>query len=207
MANLLLARLGAFPTRLTRAIDVATDELNLSSMPGRYAGALFELAGDQGKIADVEGDLANFQTLLNDSEELRRLVASPVFTSEDQGKALAAICDKAGISALTKNFLQVVAKNRRLFAVPQMIKDFKLLASHARGEVTAQVISAQALTEEQISQLKDALKASVGKTVMLETVVDPTILGGLIVKVGSQMVDSSLRTKLTAIRTGLKSAA
>lgn len=176
-------------------------------MPGRYAGALFELARDQGKVADVEGDLANFQILLNDSTELRRLVASPVFTSEDQGRALKAVCDKAGLSALTANFLQVVAKNRRLFAVPQMIKDFKSLASHSRGEVTAEVISAQALTEDQIAQLKETLKASVGKTVMLDTVVDPSIMGGLIVKVGSQMVDSSLRTKLTAIRSGLRSAA
>ncbi len=186
---------------------MATDDLNLSSMPGRYAGALFDLAGDQNKVAEVEGDLAKFQTFLDDSEDLRRLVASPVFTSEDQGKALKGICEKAGLSALTTNFLQVVAKNRRLFAVPQMVKDFKSLAAHKRGEVTAEVTSAQPLSDEQIAQLKETLKSSVGKTVMLDAKVDPSILGGLIVKVGSQMVDSSLRTKLTAIRTGLKSAA
>lgn len=186
---------------------MATDDLNLSSMPGRYAGALFELASDQGKTADVEGDLEKLQALLDESTDLRRLIASPVFTSEDQGKALGAIAERAGISELTKNFLQVIARNRRLFAAPQMIKAFKALAAHSRGEVTAEVITAQPLTEAQETELKDTLRASVGKSIMLDARVDPAILGGLIVKVGSRMVDSSLRTKLTAIRAGLKGAA
>ncbi len=186
---------------------MATDDLNLSSMPGRYAGALFELAAGQKHVAEVEGDLATFQSLLEESEELRRLVASPVFSYEEKGGALKVICEKTGISQLTANFLQVVARNRRLFAISQMIKDFKALAAHSRGEVTAEVTAAQALSDEQAAQLKKSLKASVGKDVMLDVKVDPSILGGLIVKIGSRMVDSSLRTKLMAIRAGLKGAA
>lgn len=186
---------------------MATDDLNLSSMPGRYAGALFELAAEQGQTEQVETDLSAFQSLLEESADLKRLVASPVFTSEDQGKALGAVCEKAGIGTLTANFLQVIAKNRRLFAVPQMITAFKALAANARGEVTASVTTAQALTDEQVAELKEALSQSVGKNVQLDIWIDPTILGGLIVKIGSRMVDSSLRTKLSAIRAGLKGAA
>ena len=186
---------------------MATDDQNLSSMPGRYAGALFELAEAQSKVADVEGDLANLQSLLDESPDLQRLIASPVFTSEDQGKALSAVAEKAQISPLTGNFLQVVARNRRLFALPQMIKAFKSLAASSRGEVTAEVISAEPLTDAQATELKDTLRASVGKNIMLDARVDSSILGGLIVKVGSRMVDSSLRTKLSAIRAGLKGVA
>lgn len=186
---------------------MATDDINLSSMPGRYAGALFDLANGQGKAADVEKDLTAFQALLDESADLRRLVASPVFTAEDQDRALKALSDKAGLSELTSNFLRVIARNRRLFALPQMISAFKSLAAKSRGEVTAEVTTAQPLSEEQAAQLKETLTASVGKTVMLDARVDPSILGGLIVKVGSRMVDSSLRTKLTAIRMGLKGAA
>lgn len=186
---------------------MATDDLNLSSMPGRYAGALFELANGQGKSADVENDLSTFQSLLEESEDLRRLVASPVFTAEDQDGALKALSEKAGLSELTTNFLRVIARNRRLFALPQMISAYKSLAAKSRGEVTAEVTTAQPLSDEQATQLKETLSASVGKAVMLDAKVDPAILGGLIVKVGSRMVDSSLRTKLTSIRMGLKGAA
>ncbi|KUO55033.1 MAG: ATP synthase F0F1 subunit delta [Alphaproteobacteria bacterium BRH_c36] len=176
-------------------------------MPGRYAGALFELANGQQKAADVEKDLSAFQALLDESEDLRRLVASPVFTAEDQDRALKTLSDKAGLSELTSNFLRVIARNRRLFALPQMISAYKSLAARSRDEVTAEVTTAQPLSDEQAAELKKTLTASVGKTVMLDTRVDPSILGGLIVKVGSRMVDSSLRTKLTAIRMGLKGAA
>lgn len=186
---------------------MATDDLNLSSMPGRYAGALFELANDQGQLEQVETDLTGFQALLADSSDLKRLVDSPVFTSEDQVKAISALCEKAGISTLTANFLQVIAKNRRLSAIPQMISAFKALAANSRGEVTASVTTAQALSDEQEAELKEALSQSAGKSVQLDITVDPSILGGLIVKIGSRMVDSSLRTKLSAIRAGLKGAA
>jgi len=185
---------------------VATDQINTASMPGRYASALFELAKEQGAIAQVETDLTLFAALLDESEDLRRLVASPVFSAEDQGRALAAVLDKAGIGGLTANFLQLITKNRRLFAVRQMVKAFKALAAESRGEVTAEVTSAQALSAEQIAELKQTLKNSVGKDVQLDAKVDPSILGGLIVKIGSRMIDSSLRTRLNAMKLGLKAA-
>lgn len=186
---------------------MATDDLNLSSMPGRYAGALFELAEGQGKAAEVEKDLSSFQALYDESADLRRLVASPVFTAEDQDNALKTLGEKAGLGELASNFLRLTARNRRLFALPQMISAFKNLAARSRDEVTAEVTTAQPLSDEQAEELKKSLTASVGKNVMLDARVDPAILGGLIVKVGSRMVDSSLRTKLTAIRMGLKGAA
>lgn len=189
-----------------RAIDVATDQTNTASMPGRYASALFELAKEQDATAQVEADLAAFESLLRESEDLRRLVASPVFAAEDQARAVAAILDKAGISGLTANFFQVIAGNRRLFAVPEMIAVFKALAADSRGEVVAEVTTAQTLSEQQVAQLTETLTTSVGKNVKLDARVDPAILGGLIIKIGSRMIDSSLRTKLTAIKVGLKAA-
>lgn len=175
-------------------------------MPGRYASALFELAKEQDATAQVEADLTAFESLLRESEDLRRLVASPVFAAEDQARAVAAILDKAGISGLTANFFQVIAGNRRLFAVPEMITVFKALAADSRGEVVAEVTTAQTLSEQQVAQLTETLTTSVGKNVKLDARVDPAILGGLIIRIGSRMIDSSLRTKLTAIRVGLKAA-
>jgi len=176
-------------------------------MPGRYASALFELAKESGTLSQVEADLGKFQTLLDMSPDLCRLVASPVFSAEDQERAVAAVLSKAEISGLTANFFKLIAKNRRLFAAPDMIRVFKAFAAQERGEITAEVTSAVALTEEQVAALKDTLKASVGKDVQLDMHVDPDILGGLIVKIGSRMVDSSLRTKLASMRIGLKGKA
>jgi F-type H+-transporting ATPase subunit delta len=173
-------------------------------MPGRYASALFDLANEDGKVAEVEADLTNFSKLLDMSPDLRRMVASPVFSAEDQQRAVSAILEKAGISGLTANFFNLIARNRRLFAAPAMITAYKALAARHRGEVTAEVTSAVALNDEQISELKSTLKSTVGKDVQLDMRVDPAILGGLIVKVGSRMVDSSLRTKLNGLRIGLK---
>lgn len=183
---------------------MATDQTNSASMPGRYASALFELAKEQGSVEQIEADLKAFESLLTESEDLRRLVASPVFAAEDQSRALSALLEKAGISGLTENFLQVITHNRRLFAVPQMIKIFAALAAESRGEVTAEVTTAQALTDELTAELKQTLKNAVGKDVKLDARVEPAILGGLIVKIGSKMVDSSLRTKLTAMKVSLK---
>lgn len=189
-----------------RAIDVATDQTNTASMPGRYASALFELAKEQDATAQVEADLVKFESLLRESEDLHRLVASPVFAAEDQARAVAAILERAGITGLTANFFQVIARNRRLFAVPEMIAVFKALAAESRGEVVAEVTTAQPLSEQQVAQLTETLTTSVGKDVKLDARVDPAILGGLIIKIGSRMIDSSLRTKLTAIKVGLKAA-
>jgi len=182
---------------------VATDDTIVEGVAGRYASALFELANESKAVADVESALAAFQGLLDESPDLVRLVKSPVIATEDQSKALATILDKVGISGIAGNFLKLVAQNRRLFAVQDIIKSFRALAAKARGEVTAEVISATQLSDEQVSSLKETLRQSVGKDVTLQTRVDPSILGGLVVKVGSRMIDSSLKTKLQNMKVAL----
>jgi F-type H+-transporting ATPase subunit delta len=179
----------------------------MASMAGRYAAALFELAKDQRQLAEVERDLVAFQGLLDQSDDLRRLVRSPVISAEDQGKALAAVLAKAGISGLTGNFIRLITRNRRLFAVGDMIKSFRALAARERGEVSAEVASAHALTPEQLQLLSDTLRTQVGKNVQINTRVDPSFLGGLIVKIGSRMIDSSLRTKLDNLKVAMKGIA
>jgi F-type H+-transporting ATPase subunit delta len=184
--------------------DVA-DDTNTASVAGRYASALFELAREQRQIETVEKDLTSFAAMLEGSEDLTRLVRSPVFSSEDQGKALTAILTKAGIGGLTANFLKLLAKNRRLFAAGDMIKSFRAIAARERGEVIAEVTSAHPLSAEQLNTLRDTLKtASQGKSMNIQAKVDPTILGGLIVKIGSRMVDSSLKTKLSTLKVAMK---
>lgn len=185
---------------------MATDDPMMASVAGRYAAALFDLANDEKKVAEVEGDLAKFQDLLDMSSDLTSLVRSPLYSSDEQSAAIEQLASKAGIGSLTTNFLKLIAKNRRLFAVSDMIKAFRALVARSRDEVTAEVTSAVALSDEQVAELKSTLKASVGKDVQLATRVDPGLLGGLIVKIGSRMVDSSLRTKLTNLRLGLKGA-
>jgi F-type H+-transporting ATPase subunit delta len=186
---------------------VATDDTIVEGVAGRYASALFELAGESAKVADVESDLVKFQGLLDESPDLVRLVRSPVIATEDQGRAIAAILDRAGIGGLAANFLKLVASNRRLFSVQDIIKAYRALAARARGEVTAEVTSAVALNSDQTTALKETLKASVGKDVTLQSRVDPGILGGLVVKVGSRMIDSSLKTKLQNLKVVLSGAA
>src|SRR5918999_1389458 len=188
----------------TRAIDVATEEPIIASMAGRYATALFDLAGEQGHRAEVEQNLLKFQQLLDMSEDLRRLVRSPVFSAEEQGRALAVILDRAGIDGLAANFMRLVAKNRRLFAAPDMIKAYRALSARARGEVQAEVVSALPLNESQMSALKETLRASERKDVQITSRVDSSLMGGLVVKIGSRMFDSSLRTKLESLKIAMK---
>jgi F-type H+-transporting ATPase subunit delta len=188
----------------TRPFDVATDEPIMASVAGRYASALFELAEEQGQLREVEQDLTSIQRLLNESEDLRRLVRSPVFSSEEQLAAITAVLDRVGIGGLAANFLKLAARNRRLFAAADMIKAFRAMCARARGEVEAEVASAFPLKGEQMQALKEALKASVGKDVQVNLKVDPELLGGLVVKIGSRMIDSSLRTKLNSLKIRMK---
>jgi F-type H+-transporting ATPase subunit delta len=176
----------------------------ISGVARRYAGSLFDLALEANSVADVEKDLSRFEALLNESDDLKRLVESPVFSTEDQVKAISAIADKAGIAGLVGNFLRVVAENRRLFVLPGMIKAFHQIAAEHRGEVSADVVSAHALTPAQENELKAALKSAAGKDVTIHVTVDPSILGGLIVKMGSRQIDTSLRTKLSSLKLALK---
>jgi F-type H+-transporting ATPase subunit delta len=186
---------------------VSTDEPMMASVAGRYAAALFEIAKDEKQLAQVEADVVAFQGLLDESADLRRLVRSPVISAEDQARAIGAVLAKAGASPLTANFFKLIARNRRLFAAGDMLKNFRALAARERGEVTADVASAHALSPEQMNALKDVLRIQVGKDVQIDTRVDPNLLGGLVVKVGSRMIDSSLRTKLSSLKVAMKGVA
>ncbi|MBI4274238.1 MAG: F0F1 ATP synthase subunit delta [Rhizobiales bacterium] len=178
----------------------------VSGMAGRYATALFELARDNKAIDAVAVDLARFDALVAESADLNRLVRSPVFGAEDQDKALSAVLDRTEIKGLAANFLRVIASNRRLFAVRDMTKAFRALVAQHKGEVTAEVTVAEQLNDAHLGALKGALKQVTGKDVALDMKVDPSIIGGLVVKLGSRMVDSSLRSKLNAIKHAMKEA-
>jgi F-type H+-transporting ATPase subunit delta len=193
--------------RLKSKLDVAGAEPIVSGMAGRYATALFELALDGKSVDAVKADLDKFDAMIADSEDLRRLVRSPVFGAEEQTKALAAVLEKAGIGGLAANFLKFVASNRRLFAVHDMIKGFRTLVARWKGEVSAQITVAEKLSDKNVDALTGALKSVTGgKAIDLNIKVDPAIIGGLVVKLGSRMVDSSLRTKLNAIKHAMKEA-
>jgi F-type H+-transporting ATPase subunit delta len=183
---------------------VADNNSPISTIAERYATALFELARDSDGLSAVEGDLATFGRLVDESDDLRRLLKSPVFSAEEQARAIGAVLDKAEIGGLVGNFIRVVAGNRRLFAVPDMLTAFRRLAARQRGEVSAEVVSAEPLSDRHAAELKDALKASLGKDVALSARVDPALIGGLIVKVGSRMIDGSLRTKLNSLKLAMK---
>jgi len=173
-------------------------------MAGRYATALFELALEERAIDQVKADLDGFDALIGDSADLRRLVRSPAFTAEVQSRALAAVLDKAGIGGLAGKFLRVVSSNRRLFAVQDMIKAFRTLVAQHKGEVSAEVTLAERPSGQHLDAIKGALNAITKKDVQVDVKVDPSIIGGLIVKLGSRMVDSSLRTKLNSIKHAMK---
>jgi F-type H+-transporting ATPase subunit delta len=175
-------------------------------MAGRYATALFELALEDKALDKVKADLERFDALIAESPDLERLVRSPVFTADAQAKALKAVLDQAGIAGLAANFLLFVTRKRRLLAVRQMIKAYRALVARHKGELTAQVTVAEKLSEAHLATLKDALKSITRQDVQLDLRVDPAIIGGLTVKVGSRMVDSSLRTKLNSIKFAMKEA-
>ena len=176
----------------------------ISGMAGRYATALFELALDNSAVDAVKADLDRFDALVGESADLARLVRSSVFGADEQAKALTAVLDKAGIGGLTAQFLKLVVTKRRLFAVREMIRAYRAMVARHHGEVTAQVTVAETLSEPHRAAITDALKSVTGKDVGLDVKVDPAIIGGLVVKLGSRMVDSSLRTKLNSIKHAMK---
>lgn len=177
---------------------------SVSGVAERYASALFDLAREQSALDRVETDLQGMSAAIDASDDLRRLVESPVFSAEEQEKAVASVARHLGIVGLTDNFLRLVARNRRLFALRGMIAAFRDMAARHRGEVSAEVTSAHPLSDDQVTALKAALKEKLGKDVTLETRVNPALLGGLVVKVGSRMIDTSLRTRLMTVKTRLK---
>jgi F-type H+-transporting ATPase subunit delta len=181
-------------------------EEHVSGVAGRYATALFDLARDANTIDAVKADLERFDALVGESADLARLVRSPVFSADEQLNALSAVLERAGIGGLAAQFLKLVTKNRRLFAVRDMVRAFRGLVAQHRGETTAEVTVAEDIRDDHVAALRNALKAVSGKEVDLKIKVDPAIIGGLVVKLGSRMVDSSLRTKLNSIKHAMKEA-
>ena len=182
------------------------DEAHLSSIAGRYALAVFELALEEKSVDTVGRDFAALKTMMAESPELTRLVRAPVFSREEQAKGMQALLDKMGAAPLTTRFVLLLCAKRRLFVLADAIRDFQVLVAQQRGEVDAEVASARPLSDAQTAELKRVLKGKLGREPHLITRVDPTLLGGLVVKVGSRMIDSSLRAKLNGIRSAMRGA-
>ncbi len=178
-----------------------------SGIAERYASALYDLADERRALDEVSNDLRGLKAALAESDDLRRLVRSPAIAREDQTRALQAVARASGAHDLTTNFVALVARNRRLFALANMIDAFLDILAERRGEVTAEVTTAAELTDAQRGKLTDAVKQAVGANANIETRVDPELLGGMVVRVGSRMYDSSLRSKLQRLENAMKGAA
>ncbi len=175
-----------------------------ASLAGRYASALFDLASEAGSVSAVESDLENLHKALSESDELTNLITNPQVSRDQAAGAIASVGKKLKTSELTQNFLGVLAGNRRLGDLPGMIRAFGTIAAAQRGEVTANVTSAHDLSKTQLSTLKDKLTAREGRTVKLSADVDPDLLGGLVVTIGSKRIDGSIRTRLNSLAQAMK---
>lgn len=183
---------------------MAGEDTSTNSLAARYATALFELADAASKLDEVADDLRGLKVALDDSEDLRRLIRSPIYGRDAQAAAMTAVLEKAGVQDLTRRFVLVVAQNRRLFAIPGMINAYLAELARRRGQVTADVAAARELTDDQRKALGEALNKAVGGTVQMNLTVDPSLLGGLVVKVGSRMIDSSVKSKLQRLKFAMK---
>ena len=175
-----------------------------SGIAARYAAAVFDLAKEEQALTALEADADALSAALDASEELRSVISSPVITREEQAKVMDAIASKLGVSALVANTLQLMASKRRLFVLPHLLADLAARIATEKGEVTAEVTSAAALSADQASKLAATLKARVGKDVKLKTAVDESLIGGLVVKLGSTMIDTSVKAKLAALQNAMK---
>jgi len=183
---------------------LAAQTSELGGLATRYAAALFELAESRKQLDAVAADLNALAQMIADSADLTRLINSPVLSRAEQGKGVAAVLKAAGFGELTEKFIGLVAQNRRLFAVPAMIKAYRKMLADKRGEMTAEVTAARSLTAAQQAAVSDAIKRVVGGTVAIDVKVDPSLLGGLIVRIGSRMIDNSLKTKLQKLQFSMK---
>ncbi|MFD0978792.1 F0F1 ATP synthase subunit delta [Tropicimonas aquimaris] len=175
-----------------------------SSIAARYAQALFELAKDEGKLATLEADTDSLSEALETSDDLKAMIGSPVYSRAQQAAAITAVADKMGLDGVTRNGLGLMASNRRLFALPLVLKALRAKIADEKGEVTAEVTSAVPLSAEQSGAVAEMLKSRFGKDIKLNTTVDESLIGGLIVKVGSKMVDTSVRAKLANLQNAMK---
>lgn len=185
---------------------MASENVSVAGLAGRYATALFQLASESKALDAVASDLARLRQLIDGSADLARLVRSPVFSRDEQGKAIDAVLTRLGVNVLTKNFIGLLAQKRRLFALTGIAASYDMLLANQRGEMTASVISAQALKPAQRSALAATLKDAMKREVRISEKVDPSLLGGLIVKVGSRQIDSSLKSKLVRLERAMKGA-
>lgn len=175
-----------------------------ASLGGRYATALFGLAQQQGQLTAVESSLKTVSAAMSESDDLAALVKSPLVGRDDAARAIAALVPVLGLDPLTANFLGVLAQNRRLGDLPAIIRAFRDLAARSRGETNAEVVSAHPLDQPQVDALKQQLRHRVGREVAIDLKVDPSLLGGLVVKIGSQMIDSSIKTRLNTLAHAMK---
>ena len=175
-----------------------------ASLSGRYATALFDLARENKKLEAVESSLGKLRAALDQSEDFRTLTTSPILSRAEAAKGVEAVATPLGLDDITTKFLGLLARNRRLNQLPMVIRNFRTLAARHRGETTAEVTSAHPLDDDQIAQLKSQLKQRLGRDVAVELNVDPAILGGLVVRIGSQMIDSSIRTRLNSLAHAMK---
>ena len=176
----------------------------LTQIARPYASALFDIAAADGQVDQVEAGLVSLQKLVDESVDFQRFLRSPVISAEQKAQAVDTVLSRANAHPLVANVVRVIARNGRLFALPAVISAFRERAAEARGEVKADVTSASPLSRDQIASLASAIKAKIGKAVTLTEHVDPSLIGGLVVKVGSRMIDSSLKTKLTAMKIAMK---
>ena len=183
---------------------MASHDSRLAGLAGRYATAAFELAMEERALDGLTADLASVKTMLLSSPELARLVRSPIFSRDDQARAMDAVLEKAGAGPLTRKLVLLLAQKRRLFMLAEVIRAFEGLLARHRGEIAAEITSARALSDAETAELKRVLKEKLGREPLLTSHVDPKLLGGLVLRVGSRMIDSSLRTKLNALRAAMK---
>lgn len=183
---------------------MAAEKAQETGLAGRYANAVFELAQDEKSVDAVGADFAALRRMVGESPDLARLIKAPIYSRAEQSKAMKAVLEKMGASALATQFVLVLAAKRRLFALPDIIAAYDRLVARLKGEVRAEVTSAHALSDSQTAELKAVLKTRLGREPRLLAHVDPGLLGGLVVKVGSRMIDSSLRTKLNGIRAAMR---
>ncbi len=175
-----------------------------ASLQGRYASALFDLASENGNVSTVESDLEKLDQAVRESAELADLIRNPQIGRDAASKAMDSVAEVLGLNGLTRNFVGVLAGNRRLSALPQIIRAFSAIAAAARGEATAEVTTAHALGEDQVEALRQKLEAREGRNVKIKTSVDPDLLGGLVVTIGSKRIDSSIRTRLNSLAQAMK---
>jgi F-type H+-transporting ATPase subunit delta len=185
-------------------VEVSEPASISTGIASRYASAMFELARDQGEMAQLEADVDTLDAAMKESADLRALIASPLYSREEQGAALLAVAQAMGLSETFRNLLSLMASKRRLFVLPQLVTSLRAMIAEEKGEVTAEVASATALSAEQSERLAKALSASAGKDVKIVATVDESLIGGLVVKIGSKMIDTSIRSKLMALQNIMK---